>query len=60
MKSLAQQPRRAARSLPPNQLRHLILKLRWMGMEEEAEKVTAELVRVNANTEIVIAVSETD
>ena len=60
MKSQQQQLRAAAPSLPPDRLLHLILKLRWIGMDDEADKLSVQLGRLQSNAEIVIGTPETD
>jgi hypothetical protein len=37
-----------ARALEPHELRKLVLKLRWMGMEDDAKRVTHILAADNA------------
>lgn len=59
MSSLAQS-QRSAQPIPAQQLRLLILKLRWIGLDDEAEKRTAELIRFDSNTEIIVELPETD
>jgi hypothetical protein len=60
MRSQRQPLHDSANSIPPVQLRHLILKLRWIGMEQEAREMSERLARVKSNTETLIEVSETD
>jgi hypothetical protein len=51
----------SAKQRTSNELVKLIRKLRWMGMEEEAERVQAELAHSDVSADSVLAASrETD
>jgi hypothetical protein len=45
---------------PSTELLHLICKLRWMGMEDEAEKVQLKLYNTTPINGIIAATHETD
>ena len=45
----------AAPQTTPDELVKLICKLRWIGMEEEAERLSKELTRQDAATDSVVA-----
>jgi hypothetical protein len=45
---------------PPIEILHLICKLRWMGMEDEAEKVQLKLQNITPINGIIAATHETD
>jgi len=50
-----QEPDASAPQTTPDELVKLICKLRWMGMEEEAERLSKELTRQDAATDSVVA-----
>lgn len=45
---------------PPAETLHLIRKLRWIGMEEEAEKLETKLRETTTVGRVITAVRETD
>lgn len=47
-------------SRPPVEVLHLICKLRWMGMDEEAEQVQMQLRETTATGGVITAMQETD
>ncbi len=49
-----------ASKLTPDELRKLIQKLRWVGLDEEADRLCAKLARESVGAEIVVEPAETD
>ena len=50
-----QEPDVSAPQTTPDELVKLICKLRWIGMEDEAERLSKELTRQDAATDSVVA-----
>jgi hypothetical protein len=50
----------AARQVEVDELKHLIHKLRWMGLEQEAETACARLSRLSPATTILAGPHDTD
>ncbi|HEX4636425.1 MAG TPA: hypothetical protein VH189_09610 [Rhizomicrobium sp.] len=43
-----------------DELKHLIHKLRWMGLDQEAETACAQLSRISPSTTVLAGLRETD
>jgi hypothetical protein len=52
--------KRPARQVEVDELRHLIHKLRWMGLDQEAESACARLSRISPATTFLAGPHDTD